>query len=1166
MNLKKLKRVLAVSLAVMLAVPPNVYGGPAEVKAEEIQESEEAPAEKKVEELEAPEEEPQPEIKVEILDEERNAVEAAASVTFHDSEWYLFTGSTVSNQITDPVSIENIDNVTYKSSNENIATVSGSGRHCEVTAVAPGQATIAAIYEDAQVGSFPVTVEDPSDKYTVSASDWTNEDVRITAADGYVISKDGDDVANPTYEPDITIEIPDDSWETENFYFYLKKAGLSGGVICQSIYYQIDKVAPTGKIYVGDQSWSQVVDDTDEKGQVVTGIVDPEFYISAQDDGAGIQSVAYHVFENYISKDSAAIEKAVEEAGGWKVYDDSSIALDHEKRNVVYVKLTDKAGNITYLSSACIQGPDYVSEADRTTIVEVKDDFGGKAEGSKWLKGTPAFCITDREYGNLPGLIFAKTKIDTNWKPYTITGWDVDTSNPSRYVFTPQVEGMTWAEDVHPEITINLVSAPNDLFDSQKVKQLFVGTDGVCDEYVDVLYANDIHWADNEVQFVSSDDSIAQGIVKIEDETEKFCINCTKEGSVTIKATYHGETIGSFRLHVSDPYNCFTVSNENWTSSKVVITAKKGFYLCKWNGEDEEDYETKKTSQIILDTNAGTSSLGNISFVVMDDSENFAVSEPVTVDYKIDKEAPYGSIYTESYSWNKVSGMSGREIQLGVGSKVYIEAMDNASGIANVQYHIFDNYVSKDTAAIEKAVAQDGGWKKYTDGISPYAGKYCVIYAKLTDGAGNVNYFSTEKVCNFVNNYLKVSAVLRGVTSSSAKIQVDSEYDDEIQRYYLMLTTSQETVDVARVMSQGKRSTTGIFDLTGLKASTTYYAYAAARSYDDDLSNVVVVKFTTAQADTAKNIAVSAIKAQTYTGNAIKPKVTVKDASTGKKLTQGKQYTISYENNVNAGIATVVITGVKESGYEGVKRAYFTINAQNVSKKIKAKIIGKKFLYTGYQVTPPVSVVYNKKTLVEGKDYDVIYGKNVSKGNATAVIYGKGNYTGMKEIKFKITGPKMKDADVSLTADSMVYSSSNSFPGVIVEYNGKTCTEGVDYVVKYPKKLKAGKNVITITGKGNLSGSVKRNFMVTKAPMSEVEVTLEKSYDLTGKSLKVLPTSVKRNGNELTKKDYTIKYRLIQTGKTSSSIKTAGSYQMILTGKGSYQGTKTADFAVMWKY
>lgn len=307
-------------------------------------------------------------------------------------------------------------------------------------------------------------------------------------------------------------------------------------------------------------------------------------------------------------------------------------------------------------------------------------------------------------------------------------------------------------------------------------------------------------------------------------------------------------------------------------------------------------------------------------------------------------------------------------------------------------------------------------------------------------------------------------------------------------------------------------------------------------------------------------VSVSGIKAQTYTGKAITPKVTVKDTSTGKKLAQNKQYKVSYENNVNAGTGTIVLTGI--NGYSGEKRVNFTIWQQNMAKKVQLKVVGKKFLYTGEKVTPPVSVKYNKMILAEGRDYTVSYSNNIYKGTAFITITGTGNYTGTKTVKFKIAGPKIKDAEVSLTADSAVYSGANSFPSVVVKYNNKTCQEGVDYIVKYPKKLKAGKNVITISGKGNLSGSVKRNFMVTKAPMSSVEVTLQSSYKLTGKSLKVLPTSMKLNGNALTKKDYTIKYRSLATGKMMSNIKTAGSYQLVLTGKGCYQGTKTVDFTV----
>jgi hypothetical protein len=68
---------------------------------------------------------------------------------------------------------------------------------------------------------------------------------------------------------------------------------------------------------------------------------------------------------------------------------------------------------------------------------------------------------------------------------------------------------------------------------------------------------------------------------------------------------------------------------------------------------------------------------------------------------------------------------------------------------------------------------------------------------------------------------------------------------------------------------------------------------------------------------------IDAISAQTYTGNAIQPTVTVKDFSTTLKL--NTDYTVVFTNNTNAGTATVTITGIGNyAGSSGNKS--FTIN------------------------------------------------------------------------------------------------------------------------------------------------------------------------------------------------------------------------------------------------
>ncbi|MCR5653485.1 MAG: hypothetical protein K6F88_06760 [Ruminococcus sp.] len=85
------------------------------------------------------------------------------------------------------------------------------------------------------------------------------------------------------------------------------------------------------------------------------------------------------------------------------------------------------------------------------------------------------------------------------------------------------------------------------------------------------------------------------------------------------------------------------------------------------------------------------------------------------------------------------------------------------------------------------------------------------------------------------------------------------------------------------------------------------------------------------------------IAAQTYTGKAITPAVTVKDGSS--ELTSGNDYTVEYKNNTNAGTAAVTVKG---SGlYTGSKSITFKINkAANpvkvTSKKTVTASSGKK--------------------------------------------------------------------------------------------------------------------------------------------------------------------------------------------------------------------------------
>lgn len=345
-------------------------------------------------------------------------------------------------------------------------------------------------------------------------------------------------------------------------------------------------------------------------------------------------------------------------------------------------------------------------------------------------------------------------------------------------------------------------------------------------------------------------------------------------------------------------------------------------------------------------------------------------------------------------------------------------------------------------------------------------------------------------------------------------------------------------------------------------------------------------------------ITVSAIKDQTYTGKEIKPKITVKDVVTKKTLKVNTHYTVSYENNINAKAATdeniregtapcVIIRSIREEDYGKELSVYFTILPRAITKASAKVLNAAKLYYNGKEYTPDLQLVYNKTALTRETeeipgDYTVTYTNNTAVGTASAVVTGTegGNFTGTRILKFKIQKRPMKTMDIQLMIGSVDLSKEPvqweegfSLPDVTVAYSeteqvSTTCIPDQDYTITYPKKLKAGKNTITVKGKGNYSGSVKKTFTITKRDIVSAQVSCPYMWVYTGKNLPVRPSSVifAADGEQEPlplkwKTDYTVKYRS-SAGKISSTVKNAGNYQMILTGKGNYQGTCVVDFRI----
>ena len=284
-----------------------------------------------------------------------------------------------------------------------------------------------------------------------------------------------------------------------------------------------------------------------------------------------------------------------------------------------------------------------------------------------------------------------------------------------------------------------------------------------------------------------------------------------------------------------------------------------------------------------------------------------------------------------------------------------------------------------------------------------------------------------------------------------------------------------------------------------------------------------------------------------YDGKAKKPGVTVK---LGKKtLKKDTDYTVSYENNVNAGKkAKAIVTG--KGGYSGSLTLTFEITRASLAKAV-VTATPSVMQYTGEPCVPALTVVLGGKDLVENTDYTVSYSNNIGCGTAQVKVTGIGNYTGSAAGKYKIVGTSIADAVV--TVENMKYTGKALKPAVTVTLGDVTLSAGTDYTVSYKNNINAGKATVTVTGKGAYSGTAKGSFTITATPLDGAKVTA-KDQKYTGKALKPAVT-VKLNGKTLKEgTDYTVKY----SNNTSS-----GTATIKVTGKGGYSGTATGSFKII---
>lgn len=289
-----------------------------------------------------------------------------------------------------------------------------------------------------------------------------------------------------------------------------------------------------------------------------------------------------------------------------------------------------------------------------------------------------------------------------------------------------------------------------------------------------------------------------------------------------------------------------------------------------------------------------------------------------------------------------------------------------------------------------------------------------------------------------------------------------------------------------------------------------------------------------------------------FDGTEHKPSVHLK--VNNKLLTEGTDYEITYDGDlINAGTVKLTVTGI--GVYTGSVET--TYNIQKLSMSNASFSVAPAY-YTGSEVTPEVTVTHSGKTLVKDRDFIVTYHNNIEPSsyyNSPWVgIDGIGNYQGYVTKSFTINRADISSCTVTLSDESLTYTGSSLRPTVTVKSGDKELTLNQDYYVSYRNNWDAGTASAILTGTGNYTGSVTKDFTIKPLDISRYSASLSQ-YSYTSDGTEKCPDVTVTYGDKTLAAgtDFTVSYK--------DNVK-EGTATVTITGAGNYTGIINTTFTI----
>ena len=522
---------------------------------------------------------------------------------------------------------------------------------------------------------------------------------------------------------------------------------------------------------------------------------------------------------------------------------------------------------------------------------------------------------------------------------------------------------------------------------------------------------------------------------------------------------------------------------------------KAGEYVIEWYDAEKGTYDKENAPSTDIGTHnfrvRGTTS-GNFSnesyeegsYEIVKDGSLQMVINKVYKDagYEMDEFVSDGSAWVATYNGEDLYKSPER-----------IKAYITTNCLAENQFEIVEN---------EAEWKNVGEYVVTVNGKNDYAGETATITFKINPKA--LNKSATEDSDD-------------GVTVTAVQGKHPSGADGSV------VVTVKDTVDGEEVYLVEGEDFTYTVEKSGNKSYAVITGIGNYTTAIDD-TDVTTLKILVNKEEklplSDPSITAEVTGTYTFTGSEIRPnenaiKLVETDGSREKTLTVNDFDVVEYYDNTNAGEATILIKGAGKN-YTGYRTVTFTIVGTSFEDTFKLADFDdfeKGDAWNGILRDIKVQWQNNNATYAtlanpNGRiEFEITKdGKTVNtSGTATAeagvydvkITPTEGRYEGELTTTINVIGDDLKTSGAKIAdiADQ-VYTSEAIEPDVVVTIGNKTLEEGKDYTVSYTDNVKGGEATAIVTGIGEYSGTIEKNFNITRAAQSIVMTNPLQEKDL----------------------------------------------------------------------